>query len=91
MKRTAKTAAVCVGIIAVFAFFFLVPVVPTTVVTYELYSQHGWCSGALTSPPQTSGIYASVSYALFHSGEVYVPSSGYLWWLLSSGYATDCA
>jgi hypothetical protein len=76
VKRIAKVAAVCTGIIAVFALFFFVPIVPMTVVTWELYTQHGGCTGEIAIPPQTSNIYASVSYFVSHSGVVYVPAGG---------------
>jgi hypothetical protein len=89
MKRIAKVAVACIGVGAVMAFFFLVPIVPMTISTYELYSQHGWCIGSEVSPGPSSNIYTSPSYSVLNSGVVYVPTGGYLWWLPSPSHSSS--
>jgi hypothetical protein len=91
MTRIPKAVVVCLAIAAILAFFFLAPVIPKTVDTFRLYEEHGWCfAGDVTNPPQTSKTYTSLSYDLFQSGEAYIPSSGYLWWLSSSATYPGC-
>jgi hypothetical protein len=92
MRRTAKLA---LTFLAVAGIFFLLPLVPRTMGTYELFDQHGWCYNAAMDP--TQHLYASVSYNLFQYGVVYVranpvdaiPKGGYLWWLASDNHP-DC-
>ena len=82
MARIAKVAIACAAVAAVSAFFFLAPWVPMREVTFELYGQHGWCFGEITSPPQTSEIYASASLpAMLHLGR-----STYLLAVTSGGF-----
>jgi hypothetical protein len=93
MKPVPKAAVAGIGIVAVLAFFFLAPAIPTKVPTYELYMQHGGCIGGIVEPAPSSNIYASPSYVLMQSGIVYVPTGGYLWWLPTQGQSSslDCA
>jgi hypothetical protein len=93
----AKVAAACISVAAVLAIFFLVPVVPTRVTTYELYEERGWCVATQIEPAPFFDIYASPSYVLFHLGVVYVvvssgviqvPAGSYLWWLPSGGQSS---
>ncbi len=85
MKNIAKVAVACVGVACMLAFLFLVPIIPATVTTYDLYSQHGFCIGGEIGPAPTLVIYGSASYMLSHYGVVYVPTGGNLWWLPASG------
>ena len=89
MKRIAKVAVVCVGAVCMLAFMFLVPIVPTVVTTYDLYSQHGMSICVEINPAPTLVIYASPSYVALHSGVVYLPAGGHLWWLPSSGQSSS--
>jgi hypothetical protein len=80
MRRTAKLALVCLAVAGM--AFFLLPLVPKTVNTYELFAQHGGCYNGISGPTH---IYASISYSLFQYGEVYIPV-GSLWWLASNAH-----
>ena len=84
MKRVTKVLVAGVGAAGMLAFLFLVPIVPTTVTTYDLYSQHGVCIATEIDPAPTLLIYGSLSYTLSHYGVVYVSTGGHLWWLPSS-------
>lgn len=89
MKRIVKATAACVGAAGVLAFLFLVPIIPTRVTTYDLYSQHGLSICTEIEPAPTLVIYGSASYALSHYGVVYVPAGGHLWWLPSPGQSSS--
>ncbi len=88
MKRVTKVLVAGVGAAGMLAFLFFVPIVPATVTTYDLYSQHGLCIGTEIDPAPTLVIYGSASYILSLYGVVYVPTGGHLWWLPSSGQSS---
>jgi len=84
-------ALVGIAVVAVVAFFFLAPIVPMRVNTVGLYIELFGCDEAANISGQTSLIFTSVSYASFHQGVVYVPSTVSLfYWLPSHVPLANC-
>lgn len=88
MKRMLRVAMDGIATVLVLAFFLLAPIIPIGVPIVELQVQHGECVGTSISQPPTQ-IHASLSYALFSHGAVYVAQGGYLWWLPQPGSSTS--
>ena len=83
MKRIAKVAVGCIAVVGFLAFLLLAPIVSMSEAPFVLSAQHGGCEGGpvyLTQPPNVQ-LFASISFAAFDHGLVYVPSGPYLWWL----------